>query len=205
MCYPLQLSFMKRLSFPAFPRGSNSLFQPFYQAWWFCALWFVSAVSFAQTDESAPGTNASLSGTLEPSHYIGQILISLFFVLLIIFAAAWMLKRFGKINGVAGNQMKILGVMSLGQRERAVLLEIGQEQLLIGVTASRVSLLHKLEEPIAVEAPSTPTSAFAKRLQEALQQKNFVKSESEAPSPMGSSSKAPPPASEKPPGGRAND
>lgn len=153
---------MKPLSFQALkPR-----LRPIHQAWSFLTLALLQWPALAETAASP-----SLTTSLEPSNYIGQILMSLFFILLIIFAAAWMLKRFGKINGVAGNQMKVLGVMSLGQRERAVLLEVGKEQLLIGVTSSRVSLLHKLEEPIEVVSDKPVNSAFAKRLQEAIQQR----------------------------------
>ncbi|WP_082672054.1 flagellar biosynthetic protein FliO [Thiomicrospira sp. XS5] len=153
---------MKPLSFQALKLS----LRPIHQAWSFLILALFQLPALAATAESP-----SLTTSLEPSNYIGQILMSLFFILLIIFAAAWMLKRFGKINGVAGNQMKVLGVMSLGQRERAVLLEVGKEQLLIGVTSSRVSLLHKLEEPIEVVTEKPVNSAFAKRLQEAIQQR----------------------------------
>jgi flagellar protein FliO/FliZ len=153
---------MKPLSFQALkPR-----LRPIHQAWSFLILAFMQLPAFAKAEETP-----SLTTSLEPSSYIGQIILSLFFILLIIFAAAWMLKRFGKINGVAGNQMKVLGVMSLGQRERAVLLEVGKEQLLIGVTSSRVSLLHKLEEPIEVVTEKPVNNAFAKRLQEAINQR----------------------------------
>lgn len=97
--------------------------------------------------------------------------MSLIFILLIIFAAAWMLKRFGKVNGVAGEQMKILGVMTLGQRERVVLMSVGKQQLLIGVTASRVSLLYELEEPVDIESEKPVRGAFAARLEEAMSRK----------------------------------
>ncbi|MDX1795238.1 MAG: flagellar biosynthetic protein FliO, partial [Hydrogenovibrio sp.] len=49
-----------------------------------------------------------------------------------------------------------------------LLLEIGKEQLLIGVTASKISLLHELKEPIEVEQSSPMNNAFAQKLQEAI-------------------------------------
>lgn len=141
-----------------------------FQAWLFFALFGANFSVFSATPETQ-----SLSPTLEPSSYITQISLSLIFILLIIFAAAWLLKRFGRINGLAGSQMKVLGVMSLGQRERVVLMEVGKKQLLIGVTASRVSLLHELEEPVEIEETQPVGNAFAKRLQEALNKKESSK------------------------------
>lgn len=113
----------------------------------------------------------TLSQTIEPSAYFGQIMISLVFILMIIFAGAWLLKRFGKVNGIANGQMRVLANMAVGQRERVILLEVGKEQLLIGVTASRISLLHELKEPLEFDDTSAPlNSAFAQKLQEAVGQ-----------------------------------
>lgn len=128
---------------------------------------------------SNPGMNG-LTKTLEPSDYFSQIMLSLLLIVLIIFVSAWLLKRFGKVNGAVSGQMKVMGVMALGQREKVVLLELGNEQLLLGVTASRVSLLHKLEEPISIEDSATKkiSSAFADRLQEAIGQNGAKKDDS---------------------------
>ena len=136
-----------------------------------------------KVDSVGSAANPAVNGltkTLEPSDYFGQILLSLLFIVLIIFVSAWLLKRFGKVNGAVGGQMQVLGVMALGQREKVVLLELGNEQLLLGVTASRVSLLHKLEEPISVEDSATKkiSSAFADRLQEAIGQNGTKKDDS---------------------------
>lgn len=135
-----------------------------YQAGAFLALGLLSTQLYAAT-----GTDpSSLSKGMEPSNYFGQILMSLVFILLVIFAGAWMLKRFGKVNGLVSNNMRVLGNMAVGQRERVLLLEIGKEQLLIGVTASKISLLHELKEPIKVEESTPMNSAFAQKLQEAI-------------------------------------
>jgi len=139
-----------------------------HQAWLFLGLFCCSLQGFAATSEA---NTTSAAASLEPSQYLWQIAMSLIFILLIIFAAAWMLKRFGKVNGVAGEQMKILGVMTLGQRERVVLMSVGKQQLLIGVTASRVSLLYELEEPVDIESEKPVRGAFAARLEEAMSRK----------------------------------
>ena len=111
----------------------------------------------------------SLSQSIEPSAYFGQIMVSLVFILMIIFLGAWLLKRFGRVNGIANGQMRVLANMAVGQRERVILLEVGKEQLLIGVTSSKISLLHELKEPIEfTESPSAIHSPFDQKLQEAV-------------------------------------
>ncbi len=135
----------------------------------------------------AEAVEPTLSKNLEPSNHLGQIILSLAIILLLIFISAWLMKRFGKVNGLASNHMKVLGNMSVGQRERIILLEVGDEQLLIGVTSSKISLLHELKEPIDVSSSFSPvgiknnlSQVFAKRLQEAMDARK--KNEPEQPS-----------------------
>lgn len=155
-----------------FPKLKN------HQAWLSLGLFCYSMQGMTAASEEATTRAAS---SLEPSQYLGQIAMSLIFILLIIFAAAWLLKRFGKINGIAGGQMKVLGVMSLGQREKVVLMSVGEKQLLIGSTASRISLLYELEEPIVVESEKPVSGAFAARLQEAMNRKKNAAVEEPTP------------------------
>jgi len=114
-------------------------------------------------------TPAVGESVLEPSSYFVQIFVSLILVLLIIFFSAWMLRRFGRIPGVANGNLKVLGALSVGQRERILLLQVGKEQILVGVTSSRISTLHELQEPVILDGNETPvTGAFAQKLQAAL-------------------------------------
>jgi flagellar protein FliO/FliZ len=56
----------------------------------------------------------------------------------------------------------------VGQRERVVLIQVGSQQLLLGVAPGRVQTLHVLEEPISVGTASSPGESFAERLGSAL-------------------------------------
>lgn len=105
----------------------------------------------------------------QPSDYFGQIMLSLVLVLLIIFFSAWLLRRYGRAPGVANGSLKVVGALSVGQRERIMLLQVGKEQILVGVTTSKISTLHRLQEPVETTAkPEAVKGAFAQRLQEAL-------------------------------------
>ena len=109
---------------------------------------------------------------IQPSDYFLQIVLSLVLVLLIIFLSAWMLRRYGRSPGVADGNLKVLGALSVGQRERIMLLQVGEDQILVGVTNSRISTLHQLDKNIEVNAPQPINGSFAQRLQEALGQKS---------------------------------
>ena len=50
------------------------------------------------------------------------------------------------------------GASPLGQRERAVLLQVGEEQILIGVAAGSVSALHRISHPVAPSEAETSLS-----------------------------------------------
>lgn len=108
----------------------------------------------------------------KPSEYFGQIMLSLVLVLLIIFIAAWLLRRYGRFPGVAEGNLKVLGALSVGQRERILLLQVGNEQILVGVTSSQISRLHQLEQTIEVKDNVPVSSQFSQRLQEALKSKD---------------------------------
>jgi len=107
----------------------------------------------------------------QPSEYFGQIVISLVLVLLIIFISAWLLRRYGRFPGVAEGNLKVLGALSVGQRERILLLQVGSEQILVGVTSNRISRLHQLEEPVEMTETIPVGTQFSQRLQEALKPK----------------------------------
>ncbi len=116
-----------------------------------------------------PVWSATGEGVMQPSDYFLQILLSLVLVIGIIFVSAWLLRRYGRFPGVANGKLKVVGALSVGQRERILLLQVGEEQLLVGVTSSRISTLHRLEQPIEVETPGENSEAFAQNLQGFLQ------------------------------------
>ena len=71
-------------------------------------------------------------------------------VLLLIFAAAWLMKRIqhGQANG--RTHLKIVSVLPLSAKERVVLVQAGSEQVLMGVSNAGIQHLHTLREPIHI-------------------------------------------------------
>jgi len=86
---------------------------------------------------------------------LAQVTFALLIVLVAIFAVAWVARRMrGLSSRVAGGSIDVLADVSLGQKERAVLLKVGAKQILLGVAPGRVNTLHVLDEPLELTKPS---------------------------------------------------
>lgn len=83
----------------------------------------------------------------ESSDYITTVIFSLITVLVLIFGAAFLLKRFAYSKGVANGLLKVVGGVSLGNRERLVIIEVDGQQMLLGVTTSEINLIKELQSP----------------------------------------------------------
>jgi len=71
-----------------------------------------------------------------------QIATGLALVVALIFGAAWTMKRFGRIQGAGTGDLRLLGGIHLGQRERIVVVQAGEERIVIGVSPGCIRTLH---------------------------------------------------------------
>lgn len=93
----------------------------------------------------------------------------LLLVLLAIFGSAWVYKRFGNMTPVGTDDLRIIGGVSMGQKERVVLMQVGEEQILLGVSPGRIERLHVLAKNIDVkEAEPSKEGSFSAQLSSAL-------------------------------------
>ena len=96
---------------------------------------------------------------------IGGLLI----VILSIFACAWFYRRFANLQSVNHDALKVIGGLSVTQKDRVVLLQVGEQQLLIGVSPGRIQTLHVLDNPLQVdEASNHGKQKFSTQLNMAL-------------------------------------
>ena len=100
-----------------------------------------------------------------------QVVLGLLVILLLIGGTAWLLRRFTHFQATAQGNMKILGGLPLGPRERVVLIQVGDKQLLLGVAPGRVQTLHVLEQPLLFGPDKQTGLGFAERLAIALKQR----------------------------------
>lgn len=125
----------------------------------------LSLVSATQpsTASVAHDTAAVAEKIAEPTHMAAaaSMLGGLIVVLMLIFALAYLLRRFNLVP-THHNVLKTLAVTSLGQKERLVLVQVGEQQYLLGVSGQQVNLIDKLAQPIPIEAVS-----FADKLRQA--------------------------------------
>ena len=94
-------------------------------------------------------------------------------VLILILACAWLLRKFNHLSVSGGATLKIMGGISVGARERIVLLKAGKRQLLVGVSPGRIQALHIFEEGEIDNEPmealgSTAMPSLAQRFHQAF-------------------------------------
>jgi len=122
--------------------------------------------SFAAAEQT---TAKTLSTPPVSTAALFETLLGLFLVLGIIVFLAWLLRRTGRFQMTPNGEMKIISSLALGPRERAVLLQVGNKQIVVGVTAQNISTLHVLEDNIETPHSEPMTSGFAKKLHTMMQ------------------------------------
>jgi flagellar protein FliO/FliZ len=77
-------------------------------------------------------------------------------IVFLLWGAVWVLRRVRPGLTVAGvHDCAIIRSLTLGPRERLVVVRVGKRNLVVGVSASAVSLLCELEEPLVPVAPAS--------------------------------------------------
>nr|WP_249189446.1 flagellar biosynthetic protein FliO [Burkholderia cenocepacia] len=112
-----------------------------------------------------PGSIASsvMVGSAAPSLGIGavlQTLVGLAVVIGLVFACAWLARRFGFQPARRGGPLKVVSSVGLGAKESATIVEIGDTWLVLGVAPGNVRLLHTLPAGSAA-ATATATAGSA--------------------------------------------
>jgi flagellar protein FliO/FliZ len=101
-----------------------------------------------------------------------ETLLGLLVVLACIAFLAWLLRRTGRFQTTANGEMKIITSLALGPRERAVLLQVGEQQILVGVTSQNVQTLHILETPVnTTSIKNNSNTTFSEKFQQVMQQR----------------------------------
>jgi flagellar protein FliO/FliZ len=96
-----------------------------------------------------------------------QLTLSLIAIVALILAISWALKRFKLAGPRSSGDMAVLDELSVGPRDRIVLIRVGESQILVGVGAAGLVPLTPLAVPIALKA-GTSTPAFAERLRDLM-------------------------------------
>ncbi|WP_371142368.1 flagellar biosynthetic protein FliO [Burkholderia cepacia] len=103
-------------------------------------------------------------GSAAPSLGIGavlQTLVGLAVVIGLVFACAWLARRFGFQHVRRGGPLKVVSSVAVGAKESATIVEIGDTWLVLGVAPGNVRLLHALPAGSATTASTGAPSDTA--------------------------------------------
>lgn len=120
------------------------------------------------TVAAAPAVSSGVAGQLT------QLVFGLLLVLGLIFFLAWLLRRVQQAGPAGkGQVIELIGSRALGPRDRLMLVQVGNEQILLGLSPGSITALHVLKEPVQVpSATEKATPEFAQRLMELMGKDN---------------------------------
>lgn len=97
-----------------------------------------------------------------PGSPLLQVSGALALIIAVIFIAAWLAKRMGFAGKNAqARGLKVSASVSVGPRERVVIVDVDDARLVVGVTPSQINLLHTLPPaPVASAEVNEKTPDF---------------------------------------------
>lgn len=109
---------------------------------------------------AAPAGGGASAPAPELAASLGQMLFGLAVVIALLFACLWAIRRLAAPRG-GGAAIKVLGAAAVGARERVVLVELGEQVLVLGVAPGSVCKLHELRKDELPQAGAGHAPAFA--------------------------------------------
>ncbi|WP_062262691.1 flagellar biosynthetic protein FliO [Endozoicomonas arenosclerae] len=104
------------------------------KVWLACLTGFTTAA----VAEAEPEKAADLSLT--------QVIAPLFFVILLIFALAWIVKKLNIGTPAIGQGIKVISSIPVSSQARVCLIRVGEKDILLGVTNQQVNLIQTFDE-----------------------------------------------------------
>jgi flagellar protein FliO/FliZ len=106
-----------------------------------------------------------------------QTVLSLGFVIALLVGLAWLLKRFGPKHITGGTTVKLVGALSVGARERILVVEVGEQWIVVGASPGRMNALatmprQELDEAGLAGAQPVPGANFAEWFKQTIEKRN---------------------------------
>ena len=111
----------------------------------------------AVAQEAVPAVSPT---SLFTGDYLLQVIGSFVVVILLLVGVLVLLRRFNGVSSQMSGNMRVISSVGVGQRERVVLLQVGEEQILVGVGPGNVRKIHAFDEPV-VEPSASTTPSFS--------------------------------------------
>ena len=111
-----------------------------------------------------------------------QTIFALCLVLALLAALAWCMKRFGPKAQAGMAHVKLVGALNLGGRERIMVVEVGDQWIVVGASPGRVNALATMPRQAGIAAEAAPAatlhphqpsaSSFAAWLKQTIDKRN---------------------------------
>lgn len=140
----------------------------------FMKFFFPLLLLAASASAAVPAKEVS---SVAPATGLLQIFLGLIAVLALMAAAAWFLKKMGPVTKGNTVPVKIVGGVNLGNRERVMVVEIADQWLVLGVTASQIntlSTLPKQEQEVAERTTTIAENQFSVWLKRHIEKRTQV-------------------------------
>jgi flagellar biosynthetic protein FliO len=130
------------------------------------------------TDGARAGMPAPMPATSATGSLL-QTLLALIVVLGVLGALAWFLKRYGPKAGGGSANLRVVGALNLGGRERVLVVEVGNQWIVVGASPGRINALATMPKQEGMDtgaggthatlAPHTqPANSFADWLKQTI-------------------------------------
>jgi flagellar protein FliO/FliZ len=119
--------------------------------------------------QSAPGASGGK---------LVQTIAALALVLGLLAGVAWLMKRFSPQRPPGSANLRIVGALNLGGRERIMVVEVGDQWIVVGASPGRMNALATMPKQPDTELGSTlapnpvPASSFAEWLKQTIDKRN---------------------------------
>jgi len=124
---------------------------------------------------TSAGTATNTGPTLPSTPGIGggdflNMGISMLFVVAVIVILGWLYSRSRFVGVGSSDAINVVATRALGPKERLLIVEVADQQLLVGMTATNVQTLHVFDKPVTIATPVSKRGGFADRLRTSLQE-----------------------------------
>ena len=119
--------------------------------------------------------NSAWAAAPSPAATALQMLFGLLVVLALLMGIAWWLKRFGPVRGSSSSAAKIVGGVSVGTRERIVVVEVADQWIVVGVAPGSVNALSTMprqELPAQMTTSPQGNTNFSAWLKQTIDKRN---------------------------------
>jgi len=124
----------------------------------------------------APGNSLAAQAPSAAGSLV-QTVLSLGFVIALLVGLAWLLKRFGPKHITGGTKVKLVGALSVGARERILVVEVGEQWIVVGASPGRMNALatmprQEVDESELAGAQAVPGANFAEWFKQTIEKRN---------------------------------